>query len=275
MEHVFLFAACLFCHRHFGFFFLKLGMFRYFLCRGVIEMKIRYFLAVSVAACSLAGHVQAADVVESYEPPAPPIEATPIAIPPSFSWEGVYIGGQIGGAWSDSDVASRTPFVSRYSTDTSGVIGGLYAGYNFSLGGDLILSAETDFIWTALDDSVTTTVGGTDTQAKMDQKWAGATRMRAGLAMDRFLPYLAAGYAYTRIDSQVRPDASLPGFANSKTLSGWTVGVGADYAVLDNVLLRAEYRYSDYGDKVYDDGANSYKIDYKTNDLRVGVAYKF
>jgi len=231
---------------------------------------------MSAAACALAGQVQAADVVSSYEPPvAPPVEATPLAIPPSFSWDGVYVGGQIGGAWSDSDVDSRTPFAARYSTDASGFVGGLYAGYNFSLGGDLILSGETDFVWSSLDDSASATVGGATTRAKVEQKWAGATRLRAGLAIDRFLPYIAAGYAYARIDSEVRADVNVAGFSNSKTLSGWTVGVGADYAVLDNVLLRAEYRYSDYGDDTYNDGTNSYKVDYKTNDLRVGVAYKF
>jgi len=232
---------------------------------------------MSAAVCALVGQACAADVVSSYEPPVapPPVEAIPLAIPPSFSWEGVYVGGQIGGTLSDADVDSRTPFAARYSTDASGFVGGLYAGYNFSLGGDLILSGETDFVWSSLDDSVTAVVGGSTTGVKIEQKWAGATRLRAGLAMDRFLPYIAVGYAYARINSEVRADVNLPGFTNSRTLNGWTVGVGADYAVLDNVLLRAEYRYNDYGDETYNDGTSSYKIDYKTNDLRVGVAYKF
>jgi len=236
-------------------------------------MRMRYFLIV--AACIMSGHAYAADVVRSYEAPEAPF-AEAVAIPAAFSWDGVYLGGQIGGAWSDSDVDSLSPVVQSYSTDASGFIGGVYAGYNFSLGSDVILGVETDFNWGSLDDSRTINIGGIDTRAKIEQKWAGAVRLRAGYEMDRWLPYLAAGYAYARIDSQVQSNIALPGFQNSKTLSGWTVGVGSDYAILDNILLRAEYRYNDYGDDKYRTGSGeAYDVDYKTNDFRVGVAYKF
>ncbi|WP_332059734.1 outer membrane protein [Bartonella sp. CB74] len=55
---------------------------------------------------------------------------------------------------------------------------------------------------------------------------------------------------------------------------GYTLGAGFDFAMTDNVILRAEYRYSDFGKKKFLDDFES-KIAYKTNDFRVGVAYKF
>ncbi len=57
------------------------------------------------------------------------------------------------------------------------------------------------------------------------------------------------------------------------TMVGFTVGGGVDLAMKDNIILRAEYRYSDFGKKqfVKDTG----KFSYKTNDFRVGAAFKF
>ncbi|WP_208442595.1 outer membrane protein, partial [Bartonella raoultii] len=52
-----------------------------------------------------------------------------------------------------------------------------------------------------------------------------------------------------------------------------TLGAGVDFAMTDNVLLRAEYRYSDYGKKKY--FKDTAELQYRTNDFRVGVAYKF
>ncbi|WP_375646190.1 MULTISPECIES: outer membrane protein [unclassified Bartonella] len=62
-------------------------------------------------------------------------------------------------------------------------------------------------------------------------------------------------------------------FDKSKTLVGFTLGGGIDFAMTDHVLLRAEYRYSDFGKKEY----KKYylKLGYTTNDFRVSIAYKF
>jgi len=71
-------------------------------------------------------------------------------------------------------------------------------------------------------------------------------------------------------------------FRNSDTFTGWTLGAGAEYAATDNVLLRLEYRYADYGDETYrhtipggGTSTISYTVDYKTHDVRFGIAYKF
>ncbi|AGF74074.1 hemin binding protein [Bartonella australis AUST/NH1] len=56
-------------------------------------------------------------------------------------------------------------------------------------------------------------------------------------------------------------------------LVGFTIAAGVDFAVTDNFILHAEYRHSDYGKKkvLYDTA----EMKYKTDELRVGVAYKF
>ena len=58
---------------------------------------------------------------------------------------------------------------------------------------------------------------------------------------------------------------------------GWNIGAGIEYAATDNLILRAEYRYTDFGSKTFHGlwGEDEGKIKLRTNDIRLGVAYKF
>ena len=59
---------------------------------------------------------------------------------------------------------------------------------------------------------------------------------------------------------------------------GWTVGGGLDYALAGNVTLRLECRYADYGsvsDALPTNALAVDSTDLKTNDVRIGVGYKF
>jgi len=112
----------------------------------------KYLFGISVLALIASGHVRAADVVQAYDAP----EVAPVSVAPAFSWGGFYIGGQLGGSWSDTAVSSNlhggtfiistmTPLdlmdgsLLRFSPDPSGFVGGIYAGYNFDLGNDVII----------------------------------------------------------------------------------------------------------------------------------------
>ena len=249
-------------------------------------MKIRYLIAASAAALTAASAAQAADVVANQEP-------APVVAAPAFSWTGFYAGAQIGGSWSDTDLhgkyrTSATNFDGRksFSPDPSGFIGGIYAGYNYDLGNNIVIGADTDWVWGDMDESdkhsVTYSNGQTGSfQGKLKEQWAGSTRARIGYAVDRWMPYIAGGVAYAKVDSSYRMKDSagkvVPGFSasDSDTLVGWTIGAGFDYAMTDHIILRAEYRYTDFGDEDYSKNNVKYNVDYKTNDFRVGVAYKF
>ncbi|UNE54605.1 outer membrane protein [Bartonella machadoae] len=111
----------------------------------------------------------------------------------------------------------------------------------------------------------------------LKQNWAGATRVRIGFAADRFMPYVAGGIAYTQLQDTTSILEYGSGISSKtdekKTMIGYTLAGGVDFAILDNVIVRAEYRYSDFGKKKFANEA--LEISYKTNDFRVGVAYKF
>jgi len=211
-------------------------------------MKAKYLIAASTLALIACGHAQAADIVHA-------TVETPIAAAPAYSWQGFYAGGQIGGSWGEAKSGGKIK--------PDGFIGGLFAGYNFDAGNNIILGAETDFLWGDVSKSYS--------DFRVKEKWVGATRLRAGYALDRWMPYIAAGVAYGDVQLKDK-DINV---SKSKTMTGWTAGVGVDYAVTDNVLLRAEYRYTDLGKKNFALGGDTYRVKYTANDFRVGVAYKF
>ncbi|WP_455474305.1 outer membrane protein [Bartonella sp. B30(2025)] len=117
----------------------------------------------------------------------------------------------------------------------------------------------------------------------LKQKWAGAVRARIGFAAGRVLPYIAGGVSYTQLQDSTFISVTR-GISNvviasgelsdeKKSLVGYTLGGGIDFALTDSVIVRAEYRHSDYGKKKFI--KSKYEIAYKTNDFNIGIAYKF
>ncbi len=282
---------------------------------GAKFMNIKSLVTTSVIAIAAASAAQAADVVIPRET-APAV----ITAAPAYSWTGFYLGAQIGGRSMKSDKGSST--LGWHDLKLSGMLGGLYTGYNVDLGNGVIFGLDTDVSFIGKKDTIdgiTMVVGQAtgksleeinkllnDAKIKkndglevaaldeykesitMKEKWSGATRVRIGFATDRIMPYIAGGVAYTQMQGisalEVKKDANAGKDANkviasgnvydeTKTLVGFTLGAGVDFAMTDNVLLRAEYRYSDYGKKKY--FKDTAELQYRVNDFRVGVAYKF
>lgn len=64
--------------------------------------------------------------------------------------------------------------------------------------------------------------------------------------------------------------------SGSKTHAGFTIGTGIEHAITDKAIVRAEYRYSDYGSADFSSAGlgRNVRID-SSHDLRFGVSYKF
>ncbi len=207
---------------------------------------IRRILLSTAAIVLMAPAALAADL-PAYEP-APEV----VAPVPSFTWTGPYVGVQAGYSWGKA-----------LRTSPEGFVVGGYAGYNYQFDNSpLVAGIETDFNYADIDDK--------KRGRRAESSWNGATRARLGYAFDRFLVYGAAGVAYADRDVRVSGRGS-----DSKTALGWTVGGGVESAVTDNILVRAEYRYSDYGkDNFKLDGGRT-KSSYDEHRVMAGVAYKF
>ncbi|GAA5095503.1 outer membrane protein [Bartonella acomydis] len=117
----------------------------------------------------------------------------------------------------------------------------------------------------------------------LKEKWAGAARVRLGFASDHVMPYISGGIAYAQLQyimsllAKSQEDqfvfASGDVLNEAKTMIGYTIGGGLDFAVTNHLIFRTEYRYSDFGKKKF--GEDKLEIHHKTNNFRVGLAYKF
>jgi len=244
-------------------------------------MKLHLIAASALILLSAAASAQAADVVDDTPPP----EAPAAPVQPAFSWTGFYAGGTVGGSWANADTRTRVrrgdnTVTVKKKLKPDGFIGGIYAGYNFQVKDNIVLGAETDFLWDDVENSKKLKLGDDGyTKWRVKQKWNGATRLRAGYAFDRFLPYVAAGVSYAEVKGLYLDGVNKSGKPKDRTRAGWNAGVGIDYVppiLNDHIVLRAEYRYTDFGKKTYkvSDDAR-YRVKYNQNDFRVGIAYKF
>lgn len=183
--------------------------------------------------------------------PPPPSPAMPTAIPAYvFSWTGPYAGLTTGYRWSDV----------KPGGDANSFVGGVYGGYNYQFGNGVVAGIEADVLYGNGRDR--------DLGFTLRQDWEGSARARVGYAMDRFLPFITGGIAFTGVD------ASAAAGKSSKTLTGWTAGAGLEYALTDNIAMRTEYRYADYG-KTNFGLAGVPKTGLDDHSLRLGIGYKF
>jgi outer membrane immunogenic protein len=210
-------------------------------------------------------------------------EPVPVLVE-GFSWTGFYVGIHGGYSWADGEYSnSLAPIVSEQDLD--GFLVGAHAGAQYQFSNNVVLGVEIDADYRDADGSGGFFAGGAPVVAGVtldtEINWTGSARLRAGYAMDRWLPYVTGGFAFADYDLQI---ASLgvpiptPGFSTSETSVGWTLGFGAEYAFTDNLLFRAEYRYSDFGDEDISLSfpvpfGSSYEIE--SHDVTIGISYKF
>ncbi|MEW6437369.1 MAG: outer membrane protein [Pseudomonadota bacterium] len=201
-----------------------------------------------------------------------PLYAPP---PPVFSWNGAYVGGQVGYEWGTTTTSSFVNAapgvrVSGPSQDDSGVVGGGHVGYNYQIS-QFIVGAEGDV------NGADYTGNGFDLLGlSLSHRTAvdGSIRARAGIAFDRILVYGTGGVAFASIRNSVGLDTQTVGRV------GWTAGGGVEYAIDNNWSVRAEYRYTDYGHYNLDlvntsGGLFSDRFHDKDNRVQAGFSYKF
>lgn len=210
-------------------------------------------IVAGLSAALLATAASAADL--GYKKQAP----VSYARAPIFTWTGFYLGANLGYAFGSVKGASGPLF-----KDPQGVIGGGQIGYNYQIG-QTVLGVEADLQATGANAGATAIgVAG----SKVSQPYLGTVRARAGYAMDRFLPYITAGFAYGGMHLR---DPALG--KSTTTTYGWTVGGGVEYAITNNWTAKVEGLYVDLADKRMLGGA--YKAGLNEGIVRAGVNYKF
>lgn len=216
-------------------------------------------------------------------------------------WSGAYIGVHGGYRWSDGSLTTGTytlnnpvdidPVIpARNETyDLGSGIFGLHGGYNVRLGAPWIVGLEGDFTWGNGEDSRTRTIsldGAAYTlNSRAELSWQGTIRARLGVTSGAWLFYATAGVAFADFEwreTYARTTAPTFSFsaAKSDTLTGYTVGAGAELALSRNWIVRGEYLYEDFGSFNVPLAAalpvgtqGSFDVD--AHKLRLGISYKF
>lgn len=275
-----------------------------------------FFLGTAAASAvlSCAVSAQAADLPSRVVTPVAPVVTIP-------SWTGFYVGIE-GGADIGRNNYTTTAVPAGFAINppagaglgqTSGKLGG-YVGYNYQITNYVIgLEGDASYIFGTTKSTAgipgtifnPVTLNGYVNTPSVDSisassKYDASIRGRAGyLITPAILAYATGGVAFR----DANYTANCPGgganspvflagtsactnnvYYNTHTTQvGWTVGGGIEGFVAPNWLLRAEYRYSDYGthNNIYvnDPAANltglTGQTHQTTNTVTVGLAYKF
>jgi opacity protein-like surface antigen len=181
-------------------------------------------------------------------------------------WRGAYAGAMIGyGAMTLETSGLGT----ASDIDADGVAGGIYSGRNFTFG-TWVAGYEASLLLANYEGSGTQPGAG---DVVLRGNIAADARLRLGYAMDRFLPFIAAGAAWTRSE-QVATDLDQQRGRVPAEL--WTVGAGLDYRMTENVSLRGEYVYSrSFSSQTSDFAGVDTDQDVDLHQVRFGAAYHF
>jgi outer membrane immunogenic protein len=228
----------------------------------------KMLLAATALLTLVSGSAMAADLSR---PPAqaPVYSKAPMMAP--FSWTGFYIGVDGGYGFGTSAGTFATPggiLPAGYSFNVNGPIIGGFVGGNYQMG-QFVLGGEADWQWANL----TGNSGAVPFTTSSTVKSYGSARGRLGLAVDHWLLFGTAGWAWGTWSTSYVP----PGVSNSaSSSSGWTAGAGVEYAFTNNVLGRLEYRYTNLGTASFANAFGSEAGNKMTiSDIRAGLAFKF
>ncbi|MFX0546768.1 outer membrane protein [Roseovarius sp. S1116L3] len=163
------------------------------------------------------------------------------------NWTGFYAGGQLGYANVELSVGG-------VSSDESGVIGGLVAGYDYDLGA-FVVGAGFDYDWSDIGDS------SAGVSLDLDSIWRA--KLRGGYKIGNGLLYATAGYAEATVS------ASVAGLSVDADDDGYFAGAGYDHMVAPNMSLGGELLYHEF------DNFLSSGVDADTFTAQIRATYRF
>jgi outer membrane immunogenic protein len=197
------------------------------------EMKRLLLSMTAIAALAIASQAAIAADMPARQPLPPQMPVKAVA--PIFNWSGFYVGVHGGYGWGKSSFSDPAFTSGGYNAD-GWLFGGL-AGVNYQVG-QSVFGVEADLNWTDFSGSAACGAGGI---CSTSSDWLGTVRGRLGYAADRFMPYVTGGVAFGDVN------ASTSFGSASDTRVGWTAGVGAEYALTENMSWKTEYLYVDLG----------------------------
>lgn len=211
-------------------------------------------VGLAVAASVLATAASAADL------PVPgPAYYPPVYRPVIYDWSGVYGGLHLGaGALEDQVTTTTTTILQPSGTVTRvnpfSVVSGAQAGFNVEFA-PFVVGAEGTFTWSNISGTqVTASLLPTLSENSISTpRWYATATAKIGFAANDFLFYAKGGAALmnVRYTQQVTAGSVQSAQTLVANRSGFTVGGGVEFGMTENLSVRAEYDFLDFGTKNY------------------------
>jgi outer membrane immunogenic protein len=220
----------------------------------------------AVALAAFASPAFAADIAARPYTKAPPYTAPALV----YNWTGFYIGGHIGGGFTDGTnlIGSDARF-----------LGGVQGGFDYQFAPNWVLGVEAQYSWlTGSSNNGVVFPAGTVVTGNTDQ--LGSVTGRVGYTWGPALVYAKGGYAW-RDNSNIGVSFAgvpQPFTTDGNRKDGYTVGAGLEYMFAPNWSAKAEYQYYNFGHTTFTGGpaeivGSRFRDDEHT--VKVGVNYRF
>ena len=210
----------------------------------------RSMLAGVVIAALFSGSAVAADLRR------PPLKAPPPPLlPPIFTWTGCYVGGHIGGLWASKDWHFQEVGFDEHhgQHDADGFLGGIQGGCDYQFGGPgggFVVGIAADYAWANAEGEHQRffTFQADEARFRSEIDSVASVTARLGWGVDRFLIYVKGGFAWERDKFHVRTLTLLNEWDASDTRTGWTIGIGGEYAFTNWVSAFLEANWYNFDD---------------------------
>jgi len=238
-------------------------------------------IRTGIAALGVLAFTAQANAADIYAPAPGSFKDIPV-IAPAPVWTGFYAGVNLGAAWSNVDINrfyEPNGLGGFLPCAAPGVVGGGYClggdhlnstnafgggqlGYNWQGWGNFVAGIEVDLEGVGGGNERSffgVAPGGPPITATFKENggFAGDVTGRLGYAWGNWLLYAKGGFAWFNPDISARataydattgaPFASIGGFGNNTTLTGWTAGGGVEWLLNPNWSVKVEYLFYDFG----------------------------
>jgi outer membrane immunogenic protein len=187
-----------------------------------------------------------------------------------FTWTGCYMGAHVGGAWAKTEatdpvllvqdnaafgVPGNTVGTTTVQVSQSGAVFGGQIGCDYQFAPNFVVGIEGGALGATLKGSAivpfqpAVALPGESALLKVTTDFIPTLTARVGYSVDHWLFYSRGGaaWAYNKY-SLIGTFTGVPFDAEGLSIkTGWTVGVGAEWAFLEDWSLRLEYDYFNFG----------------------------
>ncbi|MCZ0962008.1 outer membrane protein [Paracoccus benzoatiresistens] len=219
-------------------------------------------------------------------PVAEPVVAPVVPVEPVGDWAGGYAGGSIGYAFAGDDEIGLDLYrgdtlIQRNSdlgeANLKGVTAGLHAGYRWQRD-NWVFGPELWVEGGSVDGSDSFPLVGTEAELESSLNYAVGLQFKTGYAVNpQTLVYGTAGAVYGDFDYDLETVAGSESVNYDET--GYTLGLGVERKVRDNLSVFAEWQYRNFGktDVEFGEGANSLvsRATPEHHHVKLGVNFSF